>query len=103
MGLKTMAKFFGCLLVLSTVFCLLLEADQPKSDDLIVDQVRIKLSSDPIVKGGGIQVESKDGLVTLTGAVGTKKQKDRASSVAKKVKGVKQVVNNLIVQKTMNQ
>jgi hyperosmotically inducible protein len=103
MSLKTMTKLIGSLLLLSAVFCLVLQADKPKSDDVIVDQVRIKLTSDPIVKGGGIQVDSQQGIVTLTGAVGTKKQKDRASSLAKKVKGVKQVTNNLVVQKTLNQ
>jgi len=103
MSLKTMTKLIGSLLLLPALFCLVLQADQPKSDDVIVDQVRIKLTSDPIVKGGGIQVDSQQGIVTLTGAVGTKKQKDRASSLAKKVKGVKQVTNNLVVQKTLNQ
>jgi len=103
MGLKTMTKLIGTLLALSAVFCLILQADQPKSDDVIVDQVRIKLTSDPIVKGGTIEVNSQQGIVTLTGAVGTKRQKDRAASIAKKVKGVKQVQNNLVVQKTLNQ
>jgi hyperosmotically inducible protein len=103
MGLKTMTKLIGTLLALSAVFCLILQADQPKSDDVIVDQVRIKLTSDPIVKGGAIEVNSQRGIVTLTGAVGTKRQKDRASSIAKKVKGVKQVQNDLVVQKTLNQ
>jgi hyperosmotically inducible protein len=103
MGLKTMTKLIGSLLALSAVFCLILQADQPKSDDVIVDQVRIKLTSDPIVKGGTIEVNSQQGIVTLTGAVGTKRQKDRAASIAKKVKGVKQVQNNLVVQKTLNQ
>jgi osmotically-inducible protein OsmY len=103
MGLKTMTKLIGSLLALSAVFCLILQADQPKSDDVIVDQVRIKLTSDPIVKGGTIEVNSQQGIVTLTGAVGTMRQKDRAASIAKKVKGVKQVQNNLVVQKTLNQ
>jgi len=98
-----MTKLIGTLLALSAVFCLILQADQPKSDDVIVDQVRIKLTSDPIVKGGAIEVNSQRGIVTLTGAVGTKRQKDRASSIAKKVKGVKQVQNDLVVQKTLNQ
>ena len=103
MGLNTMTKLLGSLLVVAGVFCLILQADQPKSDDVIVDQVRIKLTSDPIVKGGTIEVNSQQGIVTLTGAVGTKRQKDRAASIAKKVKGVKQVQNNLAVQKTLNQ
>jgi hyperosmotically inducible protein len=98
-----MNKLIGSLLLLSAAFCLVLQADQPKSDDVIIDQVRIKLTSDPIVKGGSIQVDSQHGIVTLTGPVGTKKQKDRAASIAKKVKGVKQVTNNLVVQKTLNQ
>jgi osmotically-inducible protein OsmY len=103
MGLKTMNKFIGSLLVLSAAFCLILRADQPKSDDVIDDQIAIKLTSDPIVKGGSIKVDSQQGVVTLSGAVGTKKQKDRAASIAKKVKGVKQVQNNILVQKTLNQ
>ena len=101
--MKTMTKLIGCLLAMSAIFCLILQADQPKSDDLIADQVAIKLTSDPIVKGGSIKVNSMQGVVTLSGAVGTKKQKDRASSLAKKVKGVKQVLNNIVVQKTLNQ
>jgi osmotically-inducible protein OsmY len=103
MGLKTMNKFIGSLLVLSAAFCLILRADQPKSDDVIDDQIAIKLTSDPIVKGGSIKVDSQQGVVTLSGAVGTKKQKDRAASIAKKVKGVKQVQNDLVVEKTLNQ
>jgi osmotically-inducible protein OsmY len=103
MGLKTMNKFIGSLLVLSAAFCLILRADQPKSDDVIDDQIAIKLTSDPIVKGGSIKVDSQQGVVTLSGAVGTKKQKDRAASIAKKVKGVKQVQNDIVVQKTLNQ
>ncbi len=103
MGLKTMTKLIGSLLALSAVFCLILQADQPKTDDVIVDQVRIKLANDPIVKAGAIKVDSQQGIVMLTGAVATKKQKDRASSIAKKVKGVKQVQNDLVVQKTLNQ
>lgn len=103
MGLNKMTKLIGTLLALAAVFCLVLQADQPKSDDVIIDQVLIKLTADPIVKAGTIKVDSQQGFVTLSGAVGTKKQKDRAASIAKKVKGVKQVQNNIVVQKTMNQ
>lgn len=69
-------------------------ADQP-SDDQIYDNVRRKLANDPDVKGGAFEVEVKQGVVTIRGAVETEKQKDRANKVAKKVKGVKQVVNEL--------
>ncbi len=68
------------------------------SDDFIYDQVRLKLATDQIVKGGALQVEVKQGVVTLGGQVEQKKQKDRATTLAKKVKGVKQVINNITLR-----
>ena len=76
-----------------------LAADKPVSDDLIVDQVRIKLSADAEVKGGALQVECKQGVVTLAGSVETSRQKDKAARLAKKIKGVKQVINNIEIKK----
>ena len=75
-----------------------LAADKPAlSDDAIVDQVRIKLAADPDVKGGAMQVDCKNGVVTIAGQADTSKAKDKAAKLAKRVKGVKQVVNNLVV------
>ncbi|HUP05478.1 MAG TPA: BON domain-containing protein [Bryobacteraceae bacterium] len=65
------------------------------TDDTITDQVSIKLASDPVVKGGNLKVEVKDGVVTLSGQVEDTQQKDKAGTLAKKVKGVKQVINNI--------
>jgi osmotically-inducible protein OsmY len=70
----------------------------PVTDDTITDQVRIKLASDPVVKGGALQVEVKQGVVTLSGPVEQDKQKEKAEKIARKVKGVKQVVNNLEIK-----
>ena len=72
-------------------------ADQ-KADDRIYDQVRIKLTDDPDVKGGiGLDVTVKDGVVTLKGRVDSEKAKNRASRLTKKVKGVTEVDNELTV------
>ena len=71
---------------------------KPVTDDAIVDQVRIKLAGDDIVKGGALTVDCRFGVVTLTGAVDTAKQKARAERLTRKVNGVKQVVNNLTVR-----
>ncbi|SPE35243.1 Osmotically-inducible protein Y (fragment) [Candidatus Sulfopaludibacter sp. SbA3] len=57
--------------------------------------MRIKLSGDSIAKGAGFTVDCKNGVVTLSGVAENERQRDRAAAVAKKVKGVKQVVNNL--------
>ena len=67
------------------------------SDDRIFDQVRMRLATDQDVKGGALDVTVKDGVVTIKGRVDTEKGKNRATKLAKKVKGVKEVDNELIV------
>ncbi len=67
------------------------------SDDRISDQVRMRLTTDPDVKGGADEVTVKDGVVTITGRVETEKGKAKATKLAKKVKGVKSVENDLQV------
>jgi osmotically-inducible protein OsmY len=77
-----------------------LAAEKLTSDDAIYDYVRRKLASDQIVKGGGLQVDVKQGAVTLRGTVEEQKQKERAAKLAKKIAGVKSVDNQLtVVQK----
>jgi osmotically-inducible protein OsmY len=71
------------------------KSDKAVTDDIIHDNVMIKLASDQVVKGGGLTVDVKQGVVTITGQVENVKQKDRATKLAKQVKGVKQVVNSL--------
>jgi len=72
-------------------------ADQ-KTDDRIYDQVRMRLTQDADVKGGvGLDVTVKDGVVILRGRVDTEKARGRATKLAKKVKGVKEVDNQLQV------
>jgi|SRR5215469_5746987 len=90
-----MLKFLALIMTACLLAGLVLAADKPVSDDVIVDQVRVKLAADAVVKGGGLGVDSKAGVVTLSGVVATSKQKDRAAKVASKVRGVKQVVNNI--------
>jgi hyperosmotically inducible protein len=74
-------------------------ADKPVTDDYINDSVKQKLAADTVVKGGGLTVDVKDGIVTLTGKVSEQRQKDKAGSIAKKVHGVKSVVNNIKIEK----
>jgi osmotically-inducible protein OsmY len=69
----------------------------PISDDRIIDQVRMKLTTDPDVKGGADEVTVKDGVVTIKGKVDTERGKSKATKLAKKVKGVKSVDNQLVV------
>jgi osmotically-inducible protein OsmY len=75
-------------------------AKDPKviPDGLIEDQVRLKLANDQVVKGAALQVEVAEGVVTLSGQLFMAKQRDRAANLAKKIKGVKRVVNNIVLR-----
>jgi len=94
------SKFFASLLALFLFagICLNAADKKPITDDAIYDNVINKLASDPIVKGGALKVDVKNGVVTLSGPVATERQKDKATKVTKKVKGVKEVVNNISIQ-----
>ena len=70
----------------------------PVTDDTIYDQVRLRLASDPDVRGGAFDFAVKDGVVTIKGRVDKESMKQRAEKLAKKVKGVKGVVNQLLVE-----
>jgi hyperosmotically inducible periplasmic protein len=94
-----MSKLVALLVAALFVAGICLAADKKApSDDLISDHVRLKLSADPDVKGGALDATCKIGVCTITGTVETMRQKDKATKLAKKVKGVKQVVNNLVVK-----
>ena len=49
-------------------------------------------------RGYTVKVETKDGVVTLSGTVETGKAKSKAEKLTKKVRGVKGVVNELRVE-----
>ncbi len=70
---------------------------QASSDDEIYDQVRRRLANDPDVKGAAIEVEVREGVVTLRGRVREEKHKLKAERLTRKVKGVKKVINELRV------
>lgn len=100
--MKTNAtKFKRLLAPLVMMFALLAPAfgAPPATDDYISDSVRQKLAADQVVKGGAIDVEVKDGVVTLKGKVQEPKQKAKADKLAKKVRGVKSVVNDITIEK----
>ncbi len=86
------------LLVLFTLLFNITVAFAQNKDDLIYDQVRRKLANDPDVKGGAFDVDVKDGVVTIKGVVEKEKYKEKAEKLAHKVKGVKSVVNQLVVK-----
>lgn len=85
-------------LILTLTLALGLLADT-KDDDRIEDLVRVRLAGHRDTGGAGrIKVAVTAGAVVLTGKVESEKQKSVAEKQAKKVKGVKSVVNQLVVE-----
>ena len=94
-----MHKFLASFLALFLLLAVCPAKDPPvQTDDTISDAVRVKLAGDQLVGVLNFQVTVKQGVVTLAGAVEQKSLKSRAEKVAKKVKGVKQVVNNIEIK-----
>lgn len=89
--------FFLLLIVMGTTL-VALAGDPPMTDGQINDTVRLKLAGDPDVKGGALEVDVQSGVVTLKGTVVTEKVKAKAERLTRKVKGVKDVKNNLVVK-----
>jgi osmotically-inducible protein OsmY len=92
-------RFWRLVLSLLLAFQLVVPAmQQVDPDDRIYDEVRRRLTNDPDVKGGTFEYEVKDGVVTIRGEVDKEKWRHKAERLAKKVKGVRQVVNQLKVK-----
>jgi len=68
-------------------------------DALITAKIKAKLIEDPVTKARKIDVDTVNGVVTLTGVVESEKEIERAIEIAKSVPGVKKIVNNLRVGK----
>ena len=68
-------------------------------DSTITAKVKSALIEDDATKGGDIKVETRGGVVQLSGFVSSQSQKDAAAKVAQSVSGVKSVNNGLGVKK----
>jgi hyperosmotically inducible protein len=67
------------------------------TDAAVTTAVKAKLLADTAVSGLKIDVDTKDGVVTLNGMVSSKAEADRATSLARESDGVKRVISNLRV------
>lgn len=87
-----------CVLLLLLVGSL--PAQGTPEDDALYDQVRLRLTRDRDVGSASINVKVSKGVVELIGTVKREQIKTKAEKLAKKVKGVQQVVNRLKVGPT---
>lgn len=68
------------------------------TDTAISAKVKTALLGDPDVKGTNVQVETYRGTVQLSGFVETPQSAMRAADIARRVDGVREVNNALIVK-----
>lgn len=66
-------------------------------DAVITTSVNASLAKDPDLSAIKINVDTKDGVVTLNGPAPTAAAKDKATELARQVKGVSSVNNQLVV------
>jgi osmotically-inducible protein OsmY len=74
------------------------KAGDKTTDAAITSAVKTKFLGDTQVSGLKIDVDTKDGVVTLTGTVKSAAERAEAIRLAKTTKGVKSVVDKLTVQ-----
>jgi hyperosmotically inducible protein len=67
-------------------------------DATIVTKVKSQLAADDEIKALAIDVDAKDGMVTLTGSVPNDAAKDRAADIVKNTEGIKGLDNQLTVK-----
>src|SRR5438552_4621158 len=69
-------------------------------DTTITTEVKAKLTADQLSNLTKIGVHTRDGIVTLTGDVDSLERKARAVQIASSVRGVRGVVDNVMVAGT---
>ncbi|WP_413560347.1 BON domain-containing protein [Bdellovibrio sp. HCB209] len=70
-----------------------------RSDDRIKEEVCDMLTRHSEIDASEIEVEVKDGVVTLLGTVSERRMKHQAEDLAERISSVKDVTNNIRVQK----
>jgi hyperosmotically inducible protein len=72
-------------------------AKQVVTDESITTAVKTHLMKDKVARASSIDVDTKDGIVTLTGSVPTAVDKTRIGNLVLDTKGVKRIANNLTI------
>lgn len=80
-----------------------MEKGAQKIEDMALDAsitaaIKMKLAKDELVKASNIDVDTKNGHVTLNGTVSSTAEADRAIELSKQAEGVKSVTSHLEVK-----
>ena len=73
-------------------------SDQPVDDTMITTKIKAAHAKDKTVSALNTEVNTVNGVVTLTGSAKSKAEADQAAALARRVQGVKSVKNEIKVQ-----
>jgi osmotically-inducible protein OsmY len=104
--MKIRTMFIRCFVLLMLIAAFVACASTPKQesageyvdDSVITTKIKSLLAANDFLKSFQIGVETYKGTVQLSGFVGSQKAVDEAGDIARSVKGVKSVKNDLIVK-----
>lgn len=101
--MKNVMKYLVCItLILAFAGCAATRTKESTGgyvdDSAITAKVKAGLVNDPVTKAREISVETFKGVVQLSGFVSTPQEKDRAGEIARDVKGVVDVKNNISIK-----
>jgi len=92
--IRVLLIVLGAFLALASANC----ERRSVADSAITAIVKSKLAVDNETSSANINVDTKGGVVTLTGAVTTQADKDQAEQIARDTEGVARVINNITVE-----
>jgi hyperosmotically inducible periplasmic protein len=93
-AMRILLIVLGALLALASANC----ERRSIADSAITTIVKSKLVVDNETSSANINVDTKGGVVTLTGIVTTQANKDQAARIARDTEGVTRVINNITVE-----
>jgi osmotically-inducible protein OsmY len=101
--MKRFSRFFSVLILAMSLITVVGCASTPRQqgtgeyvdDGVITTKVKAMLFDEPNLRSGQINVETFKGVVQLSGFVSTRADIDRAVEIARSVKGVESVKNDM--------
>jgi hypothetical protein len=94
---KTRIAALVMTLALTFSGCSLFKSSSAPNDAAIVSSIQSKLYQDPVLKTRDVRVVSQQGVVVLSGTVGSDQEKSTVEQIAQNADGVKQVIDQLAV------
>ena len=74
------------------------EAQRAVAEMTLQGKIKSKMALDDLVKASDINIDSANGVVTLTGKVGSEAERTRALQLARETDGVTRVTDRLVVR-----